>query len=848
LFIGLLIISSYIYVDKQSYEDTLKNYNSKLIDEFETGFGSVYSVFKNTSAVLYEGYITNEEILALLYKGMYLKQDAEKIRNTLKKEFDNIYTKLQSIGFSQIHFHDKDGYSFLRMHRPEKYGDYLASIRPLIKEVIESHKPIEGYEVGVHEGGFRFIFPLFYNNTYIGSVETSVPIDKFLAYMSKELKSEFTVLYHEKALSAINKEIFKKKFFRISSDNDFYLDVNLPNTIIDKYAYKIISQNLEARYKKNKSFVINLTDEKEYCSLVFINLDAYNKEHIAHIVRYVKSPEIGTLRGAFFYKIFSAITIFAMTFLFIGFVIYRNKILSGEITKRKEIEEKLKDINKKFEIVIKNSGQIVYDYNTETDEIFRTGAIEETLGYSEEEFGRGSYKFFKSIYHKDDIKNVEKYIETILKENKNSNITYRLKRKDGTYATFLDESTVVTFSGQKHIFGVMKDITESLKTQEQLRRAQQLESIGILAGGIAHDFNNILSGIYNYLEIMRLSCHDEKTSTILSKIFGSFERAKSLTTQLLTFSKGGEPVIRLFNIEKLVKNIADFSLSGSSLKYEIKCGEDLLCCLGDENQIGQVIENIIINARQASPSNGLVKISIENISGEKAKSIFNNNELKNKYYALVTISDNGKGISEENLNRIFEPFFTTKEKGHGLGLSIAYNIIKKHNGDIIVESEPGKGTRFYIAIEASAEKCDNHTPEIKKDGSQVLNILIMDDEEDILNSLSELLHILGHNTFCAKNGEEAIKIYKEYLEKGEKIDLCILDITIKGGLGGKETISELIKIDKFVQAVVSSGYSDDPIMANPCDYGFVSSIQKPFKLEEINKLLEQLINLKKFDK
>jgi DNA-binding NtrC family response regulator len=165
-----------------------------------------------------------------------------------------------------------------------------------------------------------------------------------------------------------------------------------------------------------------------------------------------------------------------------------------------------------------------------------------------------------------------------------------------------------------------------------------------------------------------------------------------------------------------------------------------------------------------------------------------------------------------------------------------------------VESEPGKGTRFYIAIEASAEKCDNHTPEIKKDGSQVLNILIMDDEEDILNSLSELLHILGHNTFCAKNGEEAIKIYKEYLEKGEKIDLCILDITIKGGLGGKETISELIKIDKFVQAVVSSGYSDDPIMANPCDYGFVSSIQKPFKLEEINKLLEQLINLKKFDK
>jgi len=729
-----------------------------------------------------------------------------------------------------------NGYSFLRMHRPDAYGDPLADIRPMIRQITKEHKFISGYEVGVNDDGFRYIFPLFYNNTYIGSVETSVPLLTFVNFFSNEYKSEFTVLYRGDALTPIKKSIFDKNFKKLS-DTDFYLNNNLPNHILDEYAIKIIKENIDLLNYQDKSFVINFQENGKMCSLIFLPINEINGQNVGYVVKYVDSPELKIMKMDLYYKIIFSLFIFVTITTFILFIMLKNKKLSKEINLRKDIQSKLEDINKRFEIVIKSSGQIIYDYDVEQNQIKRFGAIQETLGYSEEELASGDFNNFKSCYHPDDVENIENFISKLISEKGKGQIIYRFKRKDGTYATFQDEATFIHFGNKPHIFGVMKDITEKIAIEEHLKRTQQLEAIGVLAGGIAHDFNNYLTGVYNYLEVLKHSCQDPKVDTISTKIQNTLDRAKSLTTQLLTFSKGGDPVIKVFNIKNLINTIADFSLSGSSLKYEVISDNDLLCCKGDENQIGQVIENILINARQAVKSNGQIKIVIKNLSKDKAVKLFNNPDLKKENYILITISDTGKGIPKEDMDKIFQPFFTTKDKGHGLGLSIAYSILKKHGGGIKVESKLNEGTTFYVLLEGTLEKCDlNKTDrEIKSD--KKLNILIMDDEEEILDSLSQLIEIFGHNVFCAKNGEEALELYKKH--KGE-IDLCILDITIKGGMGGIETIKKLLEIDNNVKAIVSSGYSDDEVMAHPEKYGFWGTLQKPFKVEEITKILKNI--------
>jgi nitrogen-specific signal transduction histidine kinase/ActR/RegA family two-component response regulator len=388
----------------------------------------------------------------------------------------------------------------------------------------------------------------------------------------------------------------------------------------------------------------------------------------------------------------------------------------------------------------------------------------------------------------------------------------------------------------------MKDITRQIENERKLNKIKQYENIGLLAGGIAHDFNNILSSFYNYLEILKLKCSDEEICQMIDKIFINLNRGKALAAQLLTFAKGGKPSTKPFDTVKCVKSVAEFVLSGTDIVLDFVSKGEIKSCLGDEDQIGQAIENIVINARQAISKDGKIDVTISNMTNNEAKAYFKNENLKHENYILITVTDNGKGMDEETAKNVFDPFFTTREDGYGLGLTTAHNIIKKHEGDISLESKIGEGTKVSIILPATEQKCENYIQEEKRDViNDKLNILIMDDEEDILYSLSELLKILGYNPLMAKNGEEAIKIYKDFLLKGEKIDLCILDITIRGGMGGKETVKRLIEIDENVKAVVSSGYSEDPIISMPQEYGFVASLQKPFKIDELVKLLREIL-------
>jgi CheY-like chemotaxis protein len=297
-------------------------------------------------------------------------------------------------------------------------------------------------------------------------------------------------------------------------------------------------------------------------------------------------------------------------------------------------------------------------------------------------------------------------------------------------------------------------------------------------------------------------------------------------------------VKKIFPIESLLKESASFVLSGSNIILKFDISEDIWNAEIDEGQISQVFHNLVINARQAMSGGGLIKISAENIS------ISNEDEipLNTGDYIKIIFQDDGPGIKSENLNNIFDPFFTTKEEGSGLGLAITYSIIKKHDGYISVESIIGTGTIFTIYLPAKKKLLEKETADQKKRYRGSGRILLMDDDKSIRNTVSKMLKYFGFNVDSAGDGEEAIKMYKKALATEDPYRMVILDLTIPGKMGGRETVGELKKIDPHVKAVVSSGYSNDPVMANHSEYGFSAVVKKPFVVEELEDVLFNVLD------
>lgn len=386
-----------------------------------------------------------------------------------------------------------------------------------------------------------------------------------------------------------------------------------------------------------------------------------------------------------------------------------------------------------------------------------------------------------------------------------------------------------------------RDITEKQRMEREILKNQKLESIGVLAGGIAHDFNNFLTAIMGNLSLMRLRAkEDEKLLQRIQSAEKAANRAQELTQQLLTFSKGGAPIKRHANLEELVRDSAEFVLTGSNVDYVLKVESNLWSVEVDAGQISQVIQNMIINANHAMPNGGTIHIELKNFSYDGNSSL----PIKNGDYVQLIIKDTGIGIPEKYLSRIFDPFFTTKQSGSGLGLATSFSIVSKHDGHIEVQSEVGKGTQFVIYLPASKKAPETVTKiesePVKKKNKNGGLILVMDDEDMIREIASELLAQLGYLTVHAADGKQAVTLYKKLKEDGRKIDLVIMDLTIPGGMGGKEAMAELLKYDPDAAAIVSSGYSNDPVMAQYKAYGFKGCLQKPFKLEELAKILDHL--------
>ncbi len=392
----------------------------------------------------------------------------------------------------------------------------------------------------------------------------------------------------------------------------------------------------------------------------------------------------------------------------------------------------------------------------------------------------------------------------------------------------------------KSIWKIVRDITERKKMEKEFRKIERLESLGILAGGIAHDFNNLLTGILGNLSLAQIKEEEEDIRELLEEAKLASIQAKNLTQQLLTFAKGGEPIKGEAAIENIIKVSAGFTLHGSNVKCVYDFPPDLWKVEVDKGQISQVIDNLVINAKQAMPEGGKIYIKAENFILKEKSSL----HLPKGKYIKITVVDEGMGIPEKHLSRIFDPYFTTKQKGSGLGLATVYSIIRKHDGIITVESEVGKGTTFFIYLPVMKEKKSKIAEgkgTIKPDLLGKGTILIMDDEETVRNTVGGILKRLGYTIVLTKNGDEAIEKYREALDSGKPFDVVILDLTVPGGMGGKETMEKLLQIDPNIKAIVSSGYSTDPVMAHYEEYGFSDVVVKPYDVYELNRALKKVL-------
>jgi len=383
---------------------------------------------------------------------------------------------------------------------------------------------------------------------------------------------------------------------------------------------------------------------------------------------------------------------------------------------------------------------------------------------------------------------------------------------------------------------LLKEITERKRLEEELLRVQKLESVGILAGGIAHDFNNILTTILGNVSLAKDQVTpDDKIFDLLKEAETASARAQTLTRQLLIFAKGGSPVKETASIKNSLKESSLFVLRGSKSGCEFSIAEDLWPVEVDVGQISQVINNIVINANQAMPEGGIIQVAAENLIIEDGYGL----QVKPGRYIKISITDQGVGIAENHLLNIFDPYFTTKQEGNGLGLATTYSIIKKHAGHITVESQLGVGTTFHIYLPAS-EKAVLEKEKVKLIKGQG-RILVMDDEAPLRKMVGRMLKNLGYKSEFAKDGAEAIRMFKEIKEAEKPYDAVILDLTVPGGMGGKEAIKKLLEIDPEVKAIVSSGYSDDPVLANFQEYGFKDMMPKPFESLSLGKVLHEVL-------
>ncbi len=389
------------------------------------------------------------------------------------------------------------------------------------------------------------------------------------------------------------------------------------------------------------------------------------------------------------------------------------------------------------------------------------------------------------------------------------------------------------------VIETIHDITERRLLEQEQLKSQKLEAIGTLAGGIAHDFNNLLQGVFGYISLAKAGMsHEEKPFTSLERAEKALRMSTNLTRQLLTFSKGGKPVKSKIALLPVMENAASFALSGSRSECRITADKGLWHIDADEGQIGQVVQNIVLNASEAMPEGGTVEIIAGNAHVPKGSKPLLPDGGK---YVKAAIKDTGCGIPGQYLSRIFDPYFTTKQKGSGLGLATSYSIIRNHGGLIEADSEVNKGSVFTIYLPAGEDgEEERGRPSVPADGRKG-RILVMDDDEIVRDVAVRMIKSLGHEGESAESGEEAIEKFRQAADAGKPFDIVVLDLTVKRGMGGEKAIAKIKEIDPGVKTIVSSGYSDNPVVSDYRSFGFSAFLNKPYMIESLRDSLNGLL-------
>jgi two-component system cell cycle sensor histidine kinase/response regulator CckA len=495
-----------------------------------------------------------------------------------------------------------------------------------------------------------------------------------------------------------------------------------------------------------------------------------------------------------------------------------------DITERKRSEEALRQSEERFRMLTEALPLAVFEIDLAGHFTYANHAALATFGYAAEEVAQVSIERILGPASG----RARAMLAERLAGRSAGYLEYEAFRKDGTTLHILVGTSVIRRGDRPVGFrGIATDLTERKRLEEELLRTQKLESIGTLAGGIAHDFNNLLQGIFGLITMARAAIDDRASAlALLGQAESALHRSVGLTTQLLTFAKGGKPVKKVVDLAPIVAESVHFALSGSKVVPELTLAPDLRAAEVDANQIAQVIQNIVLNADQAMPGGGRITVEARNAPGDTVE---------------IAIRDTGVGIPPEHLPRIFDPYFTTKEKGSGLGLATSYAIVRSHGGSLGASSELGVGTTFTIrlpSVDRPARPAGTTAHDVPAPGRR---ILVMDDEAIVRRVSASLLESLGCVVEVAEDGERAIVSYKAALDGGRPFDAVILDLTVRGGMGGREALARLRELDPGVRAIVSSGYSAEAPVSDHREFGFLAALAKPYDRAALQQVLHQVL-------
>jgi len=510
-----------------------------------------------------------------------------------------------------------------------------------------------------------------------------------------------------------------------------------------------------------------------------------------------------------------------------------------DVTDQRMAKEALVQSEERYRELVEQSAAWLWETDATIRHIYSNNHVESLLGYPVHEFM--AMDLF-ALLHPDDHETVKEIVRRAIQDRQGwRGIVLRWKHRDGSWR-HIQSSGIPQFDAQGTflgLHGVDIDVTDRMKLEEEQERNQRLESLGLLAGGIAHDFNNILTGIVGNISLARMLIEpDNKAQQRLQQSEKACQRAVNLTRQLLTFARGGEPVKQKTDVIRLLRESAEFSLRGSGISFDLAPPTEPWTVEADEGQLTQVFNNLLINATHAMPDGGQVALRVANCHLGKSAC----GTLPAGNYVRISIIDQGSGIALEHLDKIFDPYFTTKAHGTGLGLTAAYSIIKKHGGLLTATSDVGKGSCFEILLPAQPEKAPPPPPEMALAvPAGKGRILVMDDEESLREVVVEILAALGYAAVCCANGTEAIDRYQEALASGNRFTAVILDLTVPGGMGGKEAAKKLRSMDPAAVLIAASGYSNDPVMADYRAFDFDGTVAKPFQVAQLAEAIQRAI-------